>query len=118
MTQKLTMYRGDTETLLVRAASNGDPFDLAGAELRFTAKRKAEDDDTDAVIVKASGGEGIDVTDEQAGEAVITIDPEDTFFLAHDTTLVWDVQLTRDGRIRTVAAGELKVTRDISRTAP
>lgn len=117
MSQRLTLYRGDSDTLIVTATDTGEPYDLTDTTLRFTAKRRFEDDDSDAIIVKTLD-DGITVTDALGGLAVITISPEDTADLPNDAVLLWDLQATQDETVRTLADGTLKVSRDVSRTAP
>lgn len=117
MTQRLTLYRGDSDTLIVTATDTGEPYDLTDTELRFTAKRRHEDADEEAVIVKTLE-DGITVTDALGGLAAIAISPADTDDLARDVNLVWDLQATQGETVRTLAEGVLKVSRDVSRTAP
>lgn len=117
MTQRLTLYRGDSDTLNVTATDKGDPLDLTDTDLRFTAKRGLNDGDDDAIIVKTLA-DGITVTDALGGLASIAIDPEDTDGLANDAVLVWDLQATQGETVRTLADGTLRITRDVSRTAP
>jgi hypothetical protein len=114
------MYRGDTQVFDVVVTDDaGVPVSIASDDIRFTAKRKASDDDADAVIVKTSAVSGGIVIGGGTGACAITIDPSDTDALAKDTTLLWDLQVTDvTGAVKTAAAGRLHILVDISRTAP
>jgi carbon monoxide dehydrogenase subunit G len=113
----LAMTRGDDRSLVVTLSSAGAPVDLTGAAIRFTAKYRHSDLDADAVISKATGA-GVTITDAVAGVVTVEIAAADTDNLVGDTTLVWDVQVTLNGKVRTLAGGKLRVAPDVSRTAP
>jgi hypothetical protein len=112
------MFRGDDRVLTVTIIEEGGPLDLTGVLLRFTAKRKLTDADSDAVISKATGdgiSHGMDPT---LGIATVTLDAEDTEGEAPGP-LRWDVQLTDgDGLVRTIATGRLVLLADASVTVP
>jgi len=62
---KITMYLGDTKRLIVSANyPDGTPYDLAGVKLWFTAKERARDPDSAAIISKrnvAAGGSDAEI---------------------------------------------------------
>lgn len=118
MTTKLEMYRGDDREFTLTLTEDGAAMDLTGASLRFTVKRVASDADLDAVITKTTAAGIVIDADPTTGIAVVTVDAADTTDLARTTTLVWDVQVTRGGKTRTVLAGTLLVRIDTSHTAP
>lgn len=108
--------RGDTIRLALVVTRSSGPVNLTGAALTFTAKRKINDADIDAIAQKTIGA-GITVTDAVNGEAVITLPPADTDAFTRDTTLQCDVQMIElDGTITTIADGTIEVTRDVTRT--
>lgn len=121
----LRIHRGDTEqfSVLVTDPATGQAIDITTMSLRFTAKYRTTDTDTDAVIVKVSDYGGISFG-AGTGEALITIDPEDTVDLTKTTTLLWDLQITDfNGSVRTAAPSPGKSARliiyaDVSITVP
>lgn len=119
MATLLQMTRGDdVEFNVVVTDQAGDPVDLTGIDLRFTAKRDSGDGDDDAIIVKTTGA-GITVTDEAGGLATISIDAADTDELGVPASLTWDLQSTDEAaKVRTLAGGTLAISPDVSRTAP
>lgn len=118
MTTVLRMYRGDSQVFDVVVTDLDEvPQDITTSDLRFTAKHRYQDEDVDAVISKVSG-DGIELG-VGTGEAVITLDPEDTEDLTKNTTLEWDLQVTDStGSVRTAARGRLIISADISVTTP
>lgn len=118
MSSLLRMYRGDTHTFDVLVTDDQEvPIDITSMDLRFTAKYRYQDPDDDAVIVKTSS-DGI-ANGVGTGEAIITIEPEDTETLEKTTRLVWDFQLTDvAGNVKTPTGGQLLISADISRAAP
>lgn len=117
--QVLRMARGDAAGWEFAATDprTGDPVDLTGAAIRFTAKRKNTDDDDDAVIVHTVS-DGISVTDDVNGIFQLRLETDDTDDLTKATTLLWDVQITSGGQPLTVAFGELVIRPDVGRTVP
>lgn len=106
--------RGDTIDLEVIATRDGAPLDLTGTSIWFTAKRKLKDADENAIAQKTLGA-GITVTDAEAGEALVTLDPADTAALTKETTLYCDVQVVEaSGRVTTVASGTLTIELDVT----
>jgi hypothetical protein len=118
MTTVLRMYRGDSQVFdVVVTDLDGVAQDITTSDLRFTAKHRYQDDDTDAVIAKTLG-DGITLGG-GTGEATITLEPEDTDLLSKNTTLEWDLQVTDStGSVRTAARGRLIISADISVTTP
>jgi hypothetical protein len=110
---QLVQFIGDTAPHTVPMTWAGEAFEPGAAwSLIWTAKHSASDDDSSAVIQKATGA-GISVTEDTA---TIELVPVDTLFLPA-TQLVWDLQAQRisTGEVRTVAFGGLKLARDVTR---
>jgi hypothetical protein len=118
------MYRGDTpEWALAVVDANGDPFSLTGWTVRMTAKRNPADSDAEAVFRLSTdpAEPGITVTNAAGGLATVQPLRTSTNTLTADTTVVWDVQVAKDGSpdlTFTVDSGTLLIRRDITRTAP
>lgn len=92
---------------------DGTAFDLTGATVWFTAKRRRTDADDDAIakLHWASGGTsaGITVTTPNTGVAAIRLTPSQTDDFSQ-AAHVWDLQVSDAlGRIRTVDSGALVV---------
>lgn len=118
---KLEMFRGDDESFDVQVfeVDGVTPVNLSGATLRFTAKRRFGDLDTDAVIVCTTDDATITLVNATIGLARIDVPAASTDDLLRDTLLVWDLQVTDIAtKVRTVAEGTLIVRRDVSRTTP
>lgn len=112
---ELISTRGDTIRILVPVTRNNAPVDLTGATLYFTAKRRKTDLDAEAVIQKSTL-DGITITDELNGQAVIIIQPANTSFLEDEPRLYCDVEVIEaNGTRTTVARGRLTIQYDISR---
>ncbi len=101
----LVITRGDTADFHVALTDDvGDPLDLSGYGLTFTAVRG-----TFLSIIKTIGS-GIVVTDELGGECTVTIEPEDTEDLEERTEFVWDFAVDDGaGDVRTPLDGRLVV---------
>lgn len=112
-TMKLSQYLGDSKTYQIPLMWSGSPF-VPGTEwnLLFTAKARATDADENSLIQKVTGA-GISVS---TSTAAVEIVPADTAELS-PVTIVWDIQAENitTGEVRTVAAGQLTLARDISR---
>lgn len=112
-TTHLSAFIGDSTTLEIPLAWEGDAFD-PGSDwaLIFTAKKKSSDPDTLALIQKASGF-GIESS---SGLALVALVPADTADM-QGRNLVCDVQAqhTTTGAVRTVAYARLSLLRDITR---
>lgn len=122
----LSLKQGDTHFLdatITRKDSAGvdQPVPLpTGTKIWWTAKRKQTDDDADAVIRKGTANlslTGIDITDENEGTCVITIDPADTTDAGKGTVFLWwDMQLREtNGVVTTVNEGRLALTEETTR---
>jgi hypothetical protein len=112
----LTAVRGDTNEYDVTVTRDGSALDLTGATLKFTAKRSMDDSDLQAVFQKTIGS-GIVVTDEPGGLATLTVDPADTSSLPAPRSFHYDLELTEsDGRVTTVAIGQLRLSADVERS--
>lgn len=111
----LTITRGDDVTLDIFLTDKGQPVDLTGAQLWWTAKRRHIDLDSLAVIQKTLGA-GITITQPTQGKAEVALVPNDTAAL-ESIALWWDLQ-GKDGagKVRTLAAGRLVVEADVTRT--
>ena len=109
---QLIQYIGDTSAHTVPMIWGGAFEPGTSWSLIWTAKHTAADDDSSAVIQKATGA-GISVTEDTA---TIELVPDDTLFLP-STQLVWDLQAQSltTGEVRTVAFGGLKLARDVTR---
>lgn len=111
----LTMTRGDSRTLSGSVTLSGDPYDLAGCSIWFTAKYRYTDADASAVFQKTIGS-GITVTNPTQGLITITIDPADTALIAKvKTVLVFDIQIQTSGGSKwSAASGNLVITPDVT----
>jgi hypothetical protein len=109
----LEMIRGDTAQLEVTVTAANVAFDLTGATVTFTAKRRKTDD---AIVFEKDLGDGITITNAIQGELAVEIAPADTSALLDEASgLVWDLQVSRGGQVFTVARGNLRVLLDVTR---
>lgn len=103
----ITVIRGDTRVLtLTLTDSAGDPFDLTGADVWFTA----------GDLIAKRLGDGITVTSPATGVATITLSAGDTD-AAPDYRMAYryDVQLKlADGTVVTPARGRFIVIPDVT----
>lgn len=115
----LTMHRGDTESFTMTLTDSlGDPLNLTGSGLTFTAKRRLFDADVDAVIVKTEADGIVVDADPTTGIVVLTIEPGDTETLENLRTLHWDIQVDDGaGDVRTPVLGRLAVLADVTRAS-
>lgn len=107
----LIVKRGKTLPFSATCTSNGQPFDLTGATLKFLAKRSVGDADDAAVITKTSDvGGGIVVPTPTNGVAQVQILAADTAALTNaETVLYWELQVVSATNPFTVAGGPLTV---------
>jgi hypothetical protein len=113
------MFRGDTKRFTLTITRSGSAEDLAGAALRWTAKPSLSDTDDAVTTIKKTIGDGITVTDEPGGIALLQLDPADTILLTKTTTYHYDVQLvTAGGDVETIDTGKITVKLEASQTAP
>jgi hypothetical protein len=109
----LTQFLGDSITHLIPLRWQGAAFTPESEWLLiFSAKADTADADDDAVIQKASG---YGITPD-GNVASVTLVPEDTANVTVKT-LLWDIQAqhTVSGEVRTVATGNLRLSRDVTR---
>ena len=115
----LRVTRGDTAPFVVPVTDRetGLPVDITGASIRFTAKHRRSDADVDAAFVRATGGQGVTITDPTGGLAEVRLTAGDTSAFTGPVTLYWDVQLVLAGETRTLDSGRLYVEPDVTRAA-
>lgn len=99
--------RGDTVIYTLNFYRNGEPLDLTGATIKFTAKENAEDSYANAKIKKS-------VTGFTTNQCIIKLIPNDTINLTN-CILVYDIELTDyAGDKTTYIKGELPVDLDVT----
>ncbi len=108
----LTLVRGTTG--IIRTTVSPASLVLA-SDIYFMAKRHSVDLDEDAILSKSNAVDGgITVTDEDAGEIAITINPTDTRGLDnHRLLLRYEVEIEKDAAIYSVDVGTLTITPEI-----
>lgn len=85
------IYYGRTEVFDLTITADGSPVDLTGKALQFSVKSDYRD--TEVLIVKDTA-DGITITDEEGGEARVTLETTDTGLLDNrEYTVVYDVHL-------------------------
>lgn len=111
----LVAKRGDNESYTMALTDADGAFDLTDCQVQFTAKRRLDDEDADAVILKTLDA-GIEVTNAQGGIAVLSLEPSDTEDLpSRRVRLVYDVQVTNgDGEVKTPIEGRLTISPDVT----
>ncbi len=120
----LRAAHGDTLTLDIGPVVDraGIVQDITGATLRFTAKARAADLDADAILTGSTIDGRIAVTNGPGGLARVTIPSTAMAAIVLSASgtavLLWDVQLTLSSLVKTLDAGSLIVSQDITRTAP
>lgn len=111
--QDISRYRGDSHPIAFDLGR-----DITGAALAFTVKRRAKDPQSAAVIAKTSADPAdIELVDAAAGQFHIHLAAADTADLipcGRPTLFVYDVQMTLDGAVETVAAGDLLLLPDVT----
>jgi len=112
------MIHGDSVSLNGTVISNSVPVDITTGQFRFTAKNYYTDPDSSAVIILTSPT-NIVVVNGPLGQFQVLIDPSNTSSLSEVVTkLVYDIQLTLDGNVYTIAQGFLLINPDVSQTTP
>ncbi len=105
----LRMVRGDSRIFTF----TDDVFEEAGLSIWFTAKKSYKDSDELSVFQKTEL-DGIEV-DPVNKVATVNIDPEDTEELEDRASeLHWDLQIEKEGLVRTVSRGILRVFPDVT----
>ena len=90
----------------------GNPLDLTGAGLWFTAKTSPT---ATATVFQKTLGAGITVTDPASGVGLIQLAPGDTSALAsRQVQLYFDLEVEAAEAVYTVAAGRLVVEPDMT----
>jgi hypothetical protein len=120
-----TRFRGDTMKYDLVLSILGQPVNLTGRTVRFTAKLQGADADDPGVFQLSSPAQGIVITNALQGLARLTILPALTRNLPLNAetstlTLDCDIQVSNaDGTdVETIARGTLTLLRDITITAP
>lgn len=108
----INIIRGDDVSITIKFTdSDGNPIDLTGATVYFTAKNNLSDADNDAVL-------SADITSHSNptnGETVLTFADTDTDGLTVKS-YYYDLQLkTAAGKISSVKAGKLNILEDVTR---
>ena len=106
----LEVFRGDSKTYkLILTDGTGNPIDLTNKTVIFTVKKSANDDDSLAKIQKVVNSH----TDPVNGITEINLVPDDTEI--EPDTYVFDIQLSDNQSVHTVATGRFIVKADITR---
>jgi hypothetical protein len=115
-----TMKRGDTKIIdfAIINKSTGQPVNLTGNKVYFTAKLDPLDLDDDAIILLDSDSNGITIDSPATlGTGTVEIPPSATDDLTDNTILYYDLQhVTAAGQVFTPDSGELLVELDITRS--
>jgi hypothetical protein len=112
----LNMDRGEDASFDVAAvqADGFTPQPITGATLWFTAKRRREDIDADAVFQKS--GAAVAIVDGPGGIARIDLARADTIDVEPvPSTFYWNLKAKIGGKDRTLARGRIKIQPDITR---
>ncbi|MGE4164204.1 MAG: hypothetical protein AB7G23_20980 [Vicinamibacterales bacterium] len=106
--------RGDTATLDLIAQVGGNPVNLDGLTVKFTARYDPAD--PDAVIQKSTETGGVSVIDAVAGAIRVLIDSADTAALPNRPLyLYFDVEVSDEaGHRLTAAFGVLEMRQDVT----
>ena len=73
----IDIVRGSSHDYTFTITANGLPFDLTGAIIAFMVKKRAEDDDSEALFTKTLG-DGINMIDPSSGVFTVRISAIDT----------------------------------------
>jgi len=110
----LEVLRGDTAVFDLALESDDGPYDLAGCQLYFTAKRSLDDADGAAGGFQLTLDNGITVDTPSSGMAVIRFSR--TITAQFDgRTLTWDLQVTSGEDTDTPLRGTITFVRDVTR---
>lgn len=96
MSMQLVMYRGDDRSWEVTLTVDGEPVDLTGADITFTAREALDDEEPVLVLTSNDGDITIDPdqTTDGKGKLVLAIGAEATEDLERGTTLLCDFEVT------------------------
>jgi hypothetical protein len=104
------IVQGDTCSFRVTLKDENDAaINLTGTTANMEIKRL-----DGSLVLALSIGDGITYTNAASGEMTITIDADDTAALDPEYTYSYDVQWTNGANIRTVAAGKLRIMKQIT----
>jgi hypothetical protein len=116
-----TMWAGNKRVLAYTVedsdAGDGSAKDLTGLTVKWALSKMSSDGtySTTAILEKATGGNGITVTDAAAGELEVDLDAADTSDLAGDYYFELEVyDATPEGVV--VATGTLTINRNVVNT--
>lgn len=103
------LVQGDTaQFVLSLAFEDGTPYDISGHDINMEIRR------ADGSLALAYGlGDGITTQDD--GQIGITIPAADSEALSPDYEYQFDVQIEKDGVVRTVWFGTLKIMKQITK---
>lgn len=108
-TLDIRIYRGDDFDLVLTFVDNADPpaaLDMSDGTWRAQIRRRPN---------YAVASFTVDETDAPTGVLVVSLDKADTELLVHDA-YSWDLEQTlTDGYRRTLLAGKVSITADVSR---
>ena len=107
----LAIYRGDDKTWnLAFKDAEGDPIDITGATVWFTAKENTTDEDASAVLQKQITSH----SNPTQGETQLSLIPSDTDAM-EVKDYEYDMQLVESsGKVSTFMRGKLNIIQDIT----
>lgn len=101
----MTMHAGEDRTIDVATLLRGRPTSLTGATLRWEVTQGGT-----TLFEKSSAVPGeIDITDEAAGQAIITVDDTDTSGITEHSLLQWELWMEVGPADTRIADGVLLV---------
>lgn len=102
----------------ISAYMRGQPYDLTGATLRWTAKRNVVEPDPGDLQHVSGVGTAITITNAAGGRATHTITGAESDGLTAGVVHNWDVQVTAaDGTVATPLVGKITFAADVTRTS-
>lgn len=103
----IRMFQGDTDSWVFTDIRDGAPYNLTGATISFTAKRKNNEGSN---VFQKTVGSGIVITTPASGIFTVTLSAGDTSSLAKRTHILdYDIVVTKSGVVKTIQAGDLVV---------
>ena len=113
----MQIYKGDDGTwkITVKDAS-GDPVDITGAAIIFTAKTSEAEAPSIQRRSPLAGGDvtQIEITDATKGEFKVHLVPSDTENLEAGN-YVYDIQMTLNSKVRTIIKSKLTLLEDVTK---